>query len=146
MSRTDMGVDDPRKTVGAVWFDYNEDGRLDVFVANQDGTLNGLYRNRRKRFWMWRTSSEWTPSGGAATSGSNGPSVADYNHDGNMDLFVASYGPNFLFHNDGGGKFTEVAEGNAAWEAAITRRRRTGAITITMGGWICTCPLTLRSP
>ena len=49
-SRKDMGVDDPRKTVGAVWFDMNEDGRLDLFIANQDGTLNGLFRNDGARF------------------------------------------------------------------------------------------------
>src|SRR5438094_4885449 len=46
----DMGVDDPRKTVGAVWFDMNDDGRLDLFTANQDGTLNGLFRNDGSKF------------------------------------------------------------------------------------------------
>jgi hypothetical protein len=35
--------------------------------------------------------------------------VIDYDNDGNLDLFVAGYGPNFLFHNDGTGKFTDVA-------------------------------------
>ena len=32
-------------------------------------------------------------AGRAQTSGSNGPSVADYDNDGDFDLFVASYGP-----------------------------------------------------
>ena len=35
------------------------------------------------------------------TSGSNGPSVADYDNDGDFDLFVAGYGGNFLYRNDG---------------------------------------------
>jgi hypothetical protein len=35
--------------------------------------------------------------------------VADYDNDGDLDLFVASYGPNFLYRNDGKGTFTEVA-------------------------------------
>jgi len=48
--------------------------------------------------------------GRPATNGSNGPSVADYDNDGHLDLFVAGYGANFLFHNDGNGKFTNVAE------------------------------------
>src|ERR1700731_3496813 len=41
----DMGIVDPRKTVGSVWFDFNQDGRLDCFTANQDGDLDGLFRN-----------------------------------------------------------------------------------------------------
>jgi hypothetical protein len=49
-------------------------------------------------------------AGRAATSGSNGPSVADFDNDGDLDLFVASYGPNLFYRNDGPGKFTEIAE------------------------------------
>ncbi len=106
----DMGVDDPRKTVGAVWFDFNQDGRLDVFTANQDGTLNGLYRNDGNRFVDVAHDLGMDAFGRPATFGSNGPSVADFDNDGNLDLFVAGYGANFLFHNDGHGKFTNVAE------------------------------------
>jgi hypothetical protein len=49
-------------------------------------------------------------AGRPETSGSNGPSVADVDGDGHLDLFVAGYGGNFLYKNDGHGKFTEVAE------------------------------------
>ncbi|HTS75338.1 MAG TPA: CRTAC1 family protein [Bryobacteraceae bacterium] len=107
---SEMGADDPRKTVGAVWFDFNEDGRLDLFVANQDGTLNGLFENRGGKFVDVAHELGMDAFGRAANYGSNGPSVADYNNDGRLDLFVASYGPNFLFRNDGGGKFTNVAK------------------------------------
>jgi penicillin G amidase len=106
----DLGVDDPRKTVGAVWFDFNEDGRLDVFVANQDGTLNGLFENRGGKFVDVAHGLGMDAFGRPENFGSNGPSVADFNNDGRLDLFVASYGPNFLFRNDGGGKFTNVAK------------------------------------
>jgi FG-GAP-like repeat len=106
----DMGVDDPRKTVGAVWFDMNEDGRLDLFVANQDGTLNGLFRNDGSTFVDVARELGMDANGRPTNFGSNGPAVVDYDNDGRMDLFVAGYGRNFLYHNEGNGRFREVAE------------------------------------
>jgi hypothetical protein len=105
----EMGVDDPRKTVGAVWFDMNDDGRLDLFVANQDGTLNGLWRNDGSKFVDVARELGMDADGRPANFGSNGPSVADYDNDGRFDLFVAGYGRNFLYHNEGGGRFKDVA-------------------------------------
>jgi hypothetical protein len=104
-----MGIADPRRTVGAVWFDIDGDGDLDVFVANQNGDLNGLFRNDGTKFVDVGGTLGMDAAGRAATSGSNGPSVADYDGDGDLDLFVASYGPNLLYRNEGNGRFTEVA-------------------------------------
>lgn len=105
----DLGVADPRKTVGAVWFDFNGDGRLDVFTANQDGTLNGLFRNDGSRFVDVAHELGMDAYGRPAHNGSNGPSVIDFDNDGNLDLFVGSYGGNFLFKGDGRGTFQDVA-------------------------------------
>jgi hypothetical protein len=41
--------------------------------------------------------------------GGVGPSVVDYDNDGDLDLYIANYGPNTMYRNDLGGKFTEVA-------------------------------------
>jgi penicillin G amidase len=106
----DLGVADPRKTVGAVWFDMNDDGRLDLFTASQDGTLNGFFRNDGNKFVDVAGELGMDAGGRPANFGSNGPSVVDYDNDGRLDLFVAGYGRNFLFHNEGGGRFKDVAE------------------------------------
>ena len=105
----ELGIDDPRRTVGAVWFDFDEDGDLDVFTANQNGDANGLFRNDGARFVDVAHELGVDAAGRPETSGSNGPSVADVDGDGRLDLFVAGYGANFLYRNDGHGKFTEVA-------------------------------------
>jgi hypothetical protein len=104
-----MGVADPRKTVGAVWFDMDQDGDLDLFVANQDGDTNGFYRNDRTRFVDVAHELGMDGEGRPSVYGSVGPSVADFDNDGLLDLFVAAYGPSALWHNEGGGKFVNVA-------------------------------------
>src|SRR6188768_7223 len=45
-----LGLDDSRRSVGAVWFDYDEDGYLDLYVGNMDGDANGLFRNGGDKF------------------------------------------------------------------------------------------------
>jgi penicillin amidase len=104
-----IGIADPRKTVGVVWFDMESDGDLDAFVANQDGDLNGFFRNDGGRFTDVAKELGMDGAGRPLLYGGVGPSVADYDSDGDLDLYVANYGPNTLFRNDGGGKFTEVA-------------------------------------
>jgi penicillin amidase len=104
-----LGVADPRKTVGAVWFDMDEDGDLDLFVANQDGDTNGFYRNDRTQFVDIAHELGMDGDGRPAVYGSVGPSLADFDNDGRLDLFVAGYGPSVLWHNEGGGRFVNVA-------------------------------------
>jgi penicillin G amidase len=107
-----MGVDDSRRTVGAVWFDYNMDGRLDLFVANQDGDLNGFYRNGGDRFVD--VAAELGMDGAAHRAlapdhGGVGVTIADFDNNGHLDLYLVNYGPNQLFLNQGNGTFRDVA-------------------------------------
>ena len=103
------GIADPRKTVGVAWFDMEGDGDLDAFVANQDGDLNGFFRNDGGRFTDVAKELGMDGAGRPLVYGGVGPSVVDYDNDGDLDLFIANYGPNTMHRNDGGGKFTEVA-------------------------------------
>ncbi len=121
-------------SVGAAWFDYDNDGLLDLFVVNYvqwspefdrvcedasrqvrvychpryfDGLPNTLYHNEGNGKFK-DVSQE---SGIASHIGKGmGVAVADYDHDGLPDVFVANDKmPNFLFHNLGHGKFEQVA-------------------------------------
>ena len=103
-----MAVDDPRKTVGASWFDFDEDGDLDVYVANQEGDANALFRNDGSRFTDIAKDLGLDAVGRPAGNGSVGTCVTDFDGDGHLDLFVANYGPSFLYRNTGG-RFTDVA-------------------------------------
>ncbi len=106
----EVGIADPRKTVGAVWFDSNQDGWLDCFTANQDGTLDGLFRNDGGKFVDIAGEMKMDQAGRAADHGSCGPSVIDFNNNGLLDLFVAGYGQNLMYRNMGDGTFKNVAQ------------------------------------
>jgi hypothetical protein len=124
---SEVGLADPRRTVGAVWFDHDEDGDLDVITGNMDGDPNGLFGYAEGRFtdvaeavgvaWGGRTPSD-------KSNGTVRPCVADVNNDQHLDLFFANYGKNGLFLNRGKGKFEDVS---AAWGIAIDARYDTCA-------------------
>jgi hypothetical protein len=107
-----LGVDDARRTVGTVWFDFDKDGDLDLYVANMDGDSNGLYRNDGDRFADVAAEFDIASGGrplGKRSFGSVRPCLGDFDNDGNLDIFVANYGPNALYQNRGGGRFINVA-------------------------------------
>ncbi|MFC1639828.1 CRTAC1 family protein [Gemmatimonadota bacterium] len=105
------GIGDPRRTVGVAWFDMDVDGDLDAFVANQNGDQDGLFRNDGGRFVDVAAELGMDSPNRPEEHGGVGPAVADYDNDGDLDLFVANYGPDALWRNEGNGTFTEVTEG-----------------------------------
>ncbi len=118
----EIGLADPRKSVGAVWFDADEDGDLDVYVGNMDGDANGLFRNDGGRFTDVAPAFGLEWGGRAARDAANGtvrPCAADADADGRLDLFMANYGPNGLFLNRGAGRFEDVSK---AWGVSIDGR------------------------
>jgi hypothetical protein len=107
-------------TQTAVWFDYNNDGNLDLFIGDEsrpdDPNPCELFRNNGDG-----TFTDVTKESGVDFQGYvKGVVSADFDNDGRPDLFLSVQGsPNVLFHNDGpassgGGpmgawKFTNVA-------------------------------------
>jgi hypothetical protein len=106
----ETGIDDPRKTVGGVWWDFDRDGDLDLFVANQEGDANGLFRNDRGRFTDVADAMGVSAAGRPKEEGGVGPAVADYDLDGDLDLFVANYGLSVLYRNENGTRFVDVSK------------------------------------
>ncbi|MEL6866094.1 MAG: FG-GAP-like repeat-containing protein, partial [Bacteroidota bacterium] len=102
---------------GAAWGDYNNDGLPDVYITNNIGATNALYRNLGDGNFV---RIQGDPS--VAYDGySFGTSWADYDNDGYLDLFVAEFFAsrfNKLFHNNGDGTFTEVNDAAIVFEAA----------------------------
>ncbi|MGS2723464.1 CRTAC1 family protein [Porticoccus sp. GXU_MW_L64] len=103
------GLLDPRRSVGAVWFDMDMDGDLDLFLANQSGDRDGFYRNDNGQFTDIAASLNMDRPRRPLNVGSTGVGVADYDNDGDLDLFVATYANNLLYRNEGRGQFVEVA-------------------------------------
>ncbi len=87
--------------VGTAWGDYDDDGWLDLVMAD-DGNSEALFHNEGPPgFGLSRVT-----TGPVVTSGGNsfGCAWGDYDADGRLDLYVANRANqlNFLFHNDGG--------------------------------------------
>ena len=97
---------------GVCLFDYDNDGDLDAYFL-QGAPLPGwdkeiilenkLYRNDGKK-WM-----DVTDEAGVGDKNYGiGCACADYDNDGDTDLYVTNYGPDVFYHNDGDGTFTDV--------------------------------------
>lgn len=99
---------------GVAVFDYNGDGRPDIFFANgaNIATLKKdapKYRNRLFRNDGSGVYTDVTEAAGLAGVGYDiGAAVGDYDNDGHPDLFVAGIYKNTLYHNNGDGTFSDV--------------------------------------
>lgn len=98
------GVDNVGISMSGTWGDYDNDGYLDLFVANQQGTKNFLYHNERNGTFRKITTGDIVNDTSWGISGS----WVDYDNDGYLDLFVTNWNnhKNFLYHNDGPPNFT----------------------------------------
>ena len=106
---------------GVAVFDYDNDGRLDIFLANgaridDPMTRGAVPQKDGEKYWnrMYHQKPDGTfedvtaKAGLAGTGYSTGVAVGDYDNDGFDDLFVAGYGHSTLYHNNGDGTFTDV--------------------------------------
>jgi hypothetical protein len=122
---------------GVAIFDYDGDGRLDVFFANgaplSDPTAKeAIPRKDGPASWnrLYHQNADGTfedvteKAGLKGTGYAMGVAVGDYDNDGHEDLYVTGYGGNHLYHNNGDGTFTDVTEksgtGGSGWSTSAT--------------------------
>jgi hypothetical protein len=108
---------------GVALFDYDNDGRLDLFLVNGapfgDFVPKGTIPQKTDPKY-WNRLYHQKPDGGfedvtakaglAGTGYGMGVAVGDYDNDGFQDLYVTALGGNRLYHNNGNGTFTDVTE------------------------------------
>ncbi|HEV3470203.1 MAG TPA: CRTAC1 family protein [Pyrinomonadaceae bacterium] len=116
------GVSDPNGYygMGVIASDFDEDGRTDLFVAN-DSTPNFLYKNNGDGTFKeigFLSGTALNESG--AAQGCMGVTVGDYDRDGRLDLFVTNFDDDYntLYRNDGRNSFTDASY--AAKVAAVS--------------------------
>ena len=99
---------------GGGFFDYDNDGDLDIYLVNgasqiaslgKNPSTNALYRNNGDGSFSDVT--ELTGTG--STSYGTGCTIGDYDNDGDLDLYIANFGPNVLYQNSGKGTFIDVS-------------------------------------
>ena len=113
---------------GGAFFDTDNDGFLDIYLVNSGywdkppsakQATSALYRNNRDG-----TFTDITTTAGVENLGNygQGAACADYDNDGNVDLYVTNFGANVLYRNNGNGTFTDVTGsagvGDPGWSSS----------------------------
>ena len=115
--KSDMRLFNEYLGAGGGFFDYNDDGHLDIYLVNgvpqtdqsKEAQLpipaNALYHNNGDG-----TFSNVTSSAGVGDPDYGvGCAVGDFDNDGDLDLYVTNFGPNVFYRNNGDGTFVEVS-------------------------------------
>jgi hypothetical protein len=107
------GVSDPQRFFGltSVWSDFNNDGRLDLFVAN-DGEPNYLYRNDGNgHFTDVALDAGVAVNLDGSEQANMGVALGDYEHKGLFSIAITHFSEEYaaLYRNNGGLNFTDVS-------------------------------------
>jgi enediyne biosynthesis protein E4 len=140
---------------GVAMFDFDNDGRMDLFFTNGALLKDPMTRTdspdkRDPKYWnrLFHQKKDGTfedvteRSGLQGTGYSMGVAVADYDNDGYQDLYVTGYGSNALYHNNTDGTFTDVTRtlgvsgGGWSTSAAWLDYDRDGRLDLFVGRYV----------
>jgi enediyne biosynthesis protein E4 len=100
---------------GVAIFDYDGDGRPDIYLLNGSTVAGVQGKEKPPRAALYRNLGNWqfedvTAKAGVANERwGMGVAVGDYDNDGRPDIYVSNFGVSRLYHNNGDGTFTDVA-------------------------------------
>ncbi|HEX5105170.1 MAG TPA: CRTAC1 family protein [Pirellulaceae bacterium] len=112
---------------GIATFDYDGDGLIDIYFLS-GAALKGTVLDSPARDALYRNNGDWTFTDVTEQAGlgdlhhSLGVAAADYDGDGDQDLYVSNFGPNVLYRNNGDRTFTDVTE-----QAGVGNGNKVGA-------------------
>ena len=130
------------KGSGIAFFDYDNDGWLDVYMTNGlrfgetwppgQEPRSHLYKNNRDGTFTDVTEKSRLGQVGWQT----GVSVGDYDNDGWDDLFCGFWGHNALFHNNGDGTFTDVSKKTGIYNERVRWASGSTWLDYDRDGWL----------
>ncbi len=98
---------------GCAWLDYDNDGWQDALLVNSMD-FNDAPKKRKSVMALYHSNQNGTFTDVTVAAGlakpmyGMGAAIGDYDNDGNTDIFITALGQNYLFRNQGGGKFADV--------------------------------------
>ena len=132
------GVDSTELSRCAVWFDYDADGDLDLFVANDDPDSSTKFRLYRQQAGLvFEEVTEEAGVGGGNDSPRGGVCAGDINRDGYLDLYAVPWGGTaHLYLNNTDGTFTEISESSGVGAGLPLAHWQPMMVDLDGDGWL----------